>query len=291
MITNYLSNSIVKGGQAPVFGTPSDYGLEYEDVSFAASDGVTLRGWLITGGTNKIIIQSHYGVQSSRSGYTPEGKGRPRMWTEDIPFMKHVKYLVDEGYSVLVYDFRNHGDSDAGTSGWVTWGPEESKDVRAAVDFVSNHPVYKDSDIGLLSICMGAASSTYAFGQDGGLADNDRIKAMVAIQPLRYTDFIKALRLDNFIGRRVTKRNNERTGIDMDAVSFMPDVASINVSTLLVQNSNDEYLNRQSIEEYYDALQVDKEMKWLDLGTKRAAAYDYLTRHPDDILSFFRKHM
>jgi pimeloyl-ACP methyl ester carboxylesterase len=291
MIINYLSNSIVKGGQAPVFGSPGDYDLEYEDVTFQASDGVTLSGWLIEGSTQKIVIQSHFGVQCSRSGYTPEGKGRPRMWQTDIPFMKHVKYLVDRGYSVLTYDFRNHGDSGTGTCEWVTWGPEEHKDVLAAVDFVSNHPTYRDSRIGLLSICMGAASSTYAFGVADGLASYDNIKAMIAIQPLRYPDFVSALRLDNFIGRRVTKRNNERTNIDLNAVSFMPDVPAINVPTLLVQNSNDEYLNRQSIDEYYDALQVEKEMMWLDLGTKRAAGYDYLTKNPEKILSFFEKHL
>ena len=268
MIINYLSNSIVKGGQAPVYDTPKDYGLDYEDVTFEASDGVKLSGWLVKGGTEKIIIQSHFGVQSSRSGYTPEGKGRPRMWQTTIPFLKHVKYLVDQGYSVFLYDFRNHGNSGTGSCEWVTWGPDEHKDVLAAVDCVSNHPDYKESNIGLLSICMGAASSTYAFGKENGLGQNEKIKAMVAIQPLRYPDFIKALGLDNFIGRWVTNRNNERTNMDLNEVSFMPDVPSINVPTLLVQNSNDEYLNRQSIEEYYDALTVEKEMMWLDLGTK-----------------------
>ena len=117
MVINYLSNSIVKGGQAPVFGTPGDFGLECENVTFQASDGVNLSGWLIKGATERIIVQSHYGVQASRSGYTPVGKGRPRMWSEDILFMKHVKYLVDNGYSVLAYDFRNHGASEPGTCG------------------------------------------------------------------------------------------------------------------------------------------------------------------------------
>ena len=291
MIMNYLSNSIVKGGQAPVYNTPKEFGLDYEDVTFKASDGVTLSGWLINGGTEKIIIQSHFGVQSSRAGYTPEGKGRPRMWKTTIPFLKHAKYLVDQGYSMLMYDFRNHGNSGTGTCPWVTWGPEEHKDVLAAVDYVSNHIDYKDSRIGLLSICMGAASSTYAFGKENGLRDYENIKAMIAIQPLRYPDFIKALGLDNFVGRRVTKRNNERTNMDLNEVSFMSDVKSITVPTLLVQNSNDEYLNRQSIEEYYDALEVEKEMMWLDLGNKRAAGYDYLTKNPEKILNFFDKHV
>lgn len=291
MIVNYLSNAIVKGGVSPVFENPESYGLEYENVSFRASDGVKLSGWLVKGGSDKIIVQSHYGVQSSRSGYTPEGKGMGKMWKEDISFLKHVKYLADKGYSVLMYDFRNHGESDQGSCPWVTWGPEERKDVIAAVQYVSEHPTYKDAKIGLLSICMGAASSTYAFGEEEGLKGYTNIKAMVAIQPLMYPDFIKALGLDNFIGKRVTRLNNKRTGIDMNEVSFMPFVEDITVPTLLVQNSNDEYLNKASIDAYYDALNVKKEMIWQDLGKKRASGYDYLTKHPEKLFHWFDQNM
>lgn len=291
MLIDYLSNSIVQGGKAPVFGTPADVGLDHDDVEFEASDGVILRGWLIHGGADKIVVQSHFGVQCSRSGYTPEGKRRPLMWGLRIPFLRHMRWLVDAGYSVLAYDFRNHGASDVGTCEWVTWGPEERKDVLAAVDYIGAHPVHSTSSIGLLSICMGAASSTYAFGEPGGLATNDRIRAMIAVQPLRYADFLAALHLDNFVGRRVTRRNNERTNMDLEAVSFMDDVAAINVPTLLVQNANDEYLDRRSIEEFYDALRVEKEMMWLDLGTKRAAGYHHLTQHPEQILSFFDRYL
>ena len=162
--------------------------------------------------------------------------------------------------------------------------------MLAAVEYVSKHPDYKDSNIGLLSICMGAASSTYAFGKENGLREYENIKAMIAVQPLLYPDFIKALRLDNFIGRRVTKRNNERTGIDLNATSFLPNVTDINVPTLLVQNSNDQYLNRESIEQYFDELQVEKEMMWLDLDKRRAAGYDYLTKNPEQVLTFFDRY-
>ncbi|WP_044204227.1 S9 family peptidase [Flammeovirga sp. OC4] len=285
MLTKLLSNSIVKGRVSPVFDLPSDYGLPYEEVSFNAKDGVKLSGWLIKGDTDKVIIQSHYGVQSSRSGYTPEGKGMMKMWKENISFLKHAKYLHDKGYTILMYDFRNHGDSEEGTTPWVTWGPEERKDVIAAVEFISHHPNYTKAQIGLLSICMGAASSTYAFGD--GLDKYDNIKAMIAIQPLRYTDFIKALGLDNFVGKGVTKLNNKRTGIAMEEVSFMPHVGAITIPTLLIQNKNDEYLNKKSINEYFDALKVEKKMIWLDLEKKRAAGYDYLTKHPEELLFWF----
>ena len=64
MITAFLSDTIVKGGVAPLFDNPREYGLEYEDITFKTADGLTLSGWLVKGGTDMIIIQSHFGVQS-----------------------------------------------------------------------------------------------------------------------------------------------------------------------------------------------------------------------------------
>ena len=165
MLTKYLSDSMIKPGNSPVFNDPADFKLDYEAVTFKASDGVRLSGWLIKGGNDKVIIQSHFGVQSSKAGYTPKGKGMIKMWATDISYLNHAKYLVERGYSILMYDFRNHGESGAGTCPWVTWGPEEHKDVIAAVDYITNRPEYADCNIGLLSICMGAAASTYAYGK------------------------------------------------------------------------------------------------------------------------------
>ncbi|MEL7123608.1 MAG: hypothetical protein AAFO07_29470 [Bacteroidota bacterium] len=68
MISGFLSNTIIKGGVAPLFDNPNNYGLEYEDVNFKSSDGIQLKAWLVKGGTDKIIVQSHFGVQACRAG-------------------------------------------------------------------------------------------------------------------------------------------------------------------------------------------------------------------------------
>lgn len=291
MITGFLSNTIVKGGVAPLFDNPREYGLAYEDVTFKTADGLTLSGWLVKGGTDKIIIQSHFGVQSCRAGFTPEGKGMVKLWKDKIPFLKHVKHLVSKGYSVLMYDFRSHGNSEEARGNWVSWGPLEAQDLLGAVKFVSEHPIYGSAQVGLLSICMGAAATTYAYGS-GELQQYKNIKAMVAIQPMRYLDFVKALGLPGFLQRWVNQENSKRVGFDMPAKSFKNDVQTVSVPTLLVQNDQDEYLNKQSIEEYYASLKVEKEMLWLsDIGTKRAAGYDYLTKNPEKILYWFDRHM
>ena len=54
--------------RSPVLYSPSDYGLEYEDVSFPARDGVPLDGWFIPApGSGKLITANHP-MGFSRSG-------------------------------------------------------------------------------------------------------------------------------------------------------------------------------------------------------------------------------
>ena len=114
MIGNMISNMMVKPGQSPLFDSPDAHGLDYENVEFQAEDGVTLRGWLIRGGSDRVIVQTHFGVQCNRGGWTPKGHGPITPWKKDIQFLRQARYLVGRGYSVLMYDMRGHGESDLG---------------------------------------------------------------------------------------------------------------------------------------------------------------------------------
>ncbi len=292
MFGKMVSDMMIKPGASPVFDTPEAHGLDHEDVEFETRDGVTLRGWLIPGDTDKVVIQSHFGVQCSRAGYTPKGKGLIKMWKTDISFLRQAKALNERGYTVLMYDLRNHGESDAGTMPWISWGPEEAKDVVAAVEFISAHPVYEDASIGLLSVCMGAVSTTYAFGMgDEGLAAFPNLKTMIAVQPLHYKEFVKAFGLPAFLARAGAKTSLERTGIDLNERTFMPDVKHITAPTLVLQNRNDPWTDPELVQTFHDELAVEKELRWLDLSKDRAAAYDYLGTHPAILADWFDAHM
>ena len=107
MFGKIISDMMVKPGKSPVFESPEKYNLEYEDVIFKTSDNISLSGWLIHGGNDKVVIQSHFGVQCSRCGFTQEGKGLMKnvLWTSDIHFLDQVKYLVDAGYTKLARSF------------------------------------------------------------------------------------------------------------------------------------------------------------------------------------------
>jgi alpha-beta hydrolase superfamily lysophospholipase len=290
MLIKYVADSMTKPGKSPVFGNPKDFGLEYEDVTFKASDGVTLSGWLVKGKPDKVIIQTHFGIQCCRSGYTPKGKGLIKVWPKDIEFLRIAKNLVKEGYSVLMYDLRNHGNSGKGTCEWVTGGSEEYKDVIAAVDYVTHHLDYKDSKMGLLSICMGANSTAYAYGIEGGLQEYKNIKALVAVQPIGFSEFLQSMGIPNFLVNRANRYNLKRGGKDLDS-TCLPQVKNINVPTMLVQNQNDPWTNMDWVKQFYDNLAVEKEMFWIDGEKKRLYAYDYFGHSPEKMLEFFDKHL
>ncbi len=292
MLAKIISDMMIRPGNSPVFNSPGDEGLDYKDIEFKTEDGVLLRGWLIPGKMNKVIIQTHFGVQCCRSGYTPKGKGMIKLWRNDISFLRQAKYLNKLGYGILMYDMRNHGDSDAGRIPWVTWGPEEANDVIAAVKHVTEHPELDNPNIGLLSICMGAVASTYAYGMgDNGLKGFDNVKAMIAVQPLHYNEFVKALGIPAFLNKAGCRLSFQRTGIDLQERTFMPDVKEVSVPTLVLQNRNDPWTDLDLVERYYSDLTVDKELQWVDLEKSRGAAYDYLGSSPEFIHDFFGRYM
>ena len=67
-ILQHMADSFVQPLRAPVMHSPAEQGLEYEDVTFAALDGVPLEGWFIpAAGSHRIIIANHP-MTFSRSG-------------------------------------------------------------------------------------------------------------------------------------------------------------------------------------------------------------------------------
>lgn len=282
---------MIKPGKSPVFETPEKYGLEYEDVTFKTSDGVTLSGWLLKGGNEKVIVQSHFGVQCSRCGFTQEGKGMMKnaLWTSNIHFLDQAKYLVENGFSLLMFDMRNHGNSEQ--TDWVSWGLKERKDIVASVKFISEREEFKNASIGLLSICMGQGATTFAFGMEEEMKNFKNLKAMISIQPLTYDYFVKAMGLPNFLINSGNKYNKEKRNIDLTGDAFLPYVKDISVPTMVIQNTNDPMTNMDMVKQYFNDLTVEKEILWLDLEKKRGASYAWLGENSKPILDWYNKYL
>ena len=120
--------------------TPSDLGIAYEEVRFDTDDGVRLAGWFIPAerDTPAAVVVMH--------GFT--GHRLPEL-AAFVPWLRG-------SYNVLQFDFRGHGDSEAGL---VTFGALEQLDVAAAVRFLAERGC---QPIALMGVSMGAAVALVA---------------------------------------------------------------------------------------------------------------------------------
>lgn len=128
----------VSGPARDVFGygfTPFEMGLDAQDVTFEASDGVRLAGWwLDRPGSERVVIVCH-GHRGSKADMLGIGPG---LWRA--------------GESVLMFDFRGNGDSG---DGYQSLAHYEQRDLDAAIDFV--RALRPDARVAVVGFSMGAA--------------------------------------------------------------------------------------------------------------------------------------
>ena len=173
--------------RAPVLHSPSEYGLEYEDVSFPARDGVPLDGWFIPApGSSKLIIANHP-MGFSRSGMPADKQPWHAAWAPsgngfEVDLVPDYKILHDAGYNVVTYDLRNHGLSSAANGGVTTHGFTESRDVVGSLQYARTRPETRDMVIGLFSRCMGGVSTFAAMTRFPEAFDG--VRCLVSPQPV-----------------------------------------------------------------------------------------------------------
>jgi len=78
--------------------TPSDVGMDYEDVYIETTDGVTLHGWFIAGRSSQVLLFFHgnAGNISHR--------------------LDSIRQFQDLGLSVFIIDYRGYGQSEGRTT-------------------------------------------------------------------------------------------------------------------------------------------------------------------------------
>jgi len=117
---------------------PSD--INGRVVQFQSTSGAMIHGWFVPGTPGAGAIVLMHGVRSNR-----------------LSMIGRARFLSQAGYSVLLFDFQAHGES---SGKHITFGGLESKDARAAVQFLrENSPGEK---IGLIGVSMGGAAAILA---------------------------------------------------------------------------------------------------------------------------------
>ncbi len=158
-ISGYVGWNLTHPARQPVDQNPGQMGLTYRDITFTSrEDGLELKGWLIPAGNDRPTVIVAHGYRKNRL-------------QDDVPALPVAAWLAGKGYNVLMFDFRNSGES-AGTMTSV--GQHEVRDLLGAIDFIRQQ---NSQQVILLGYSMGAVTSIMA------AARSPEVAAVIADSP------------------------------------------------------------------------------------------------------------
>ncbi len=118
-----------------IMETPADYGLEYEDVFFEASDGVRLHGWFVPGESDVTLLWFH--------GNAGNIGNRAR----------NIALLHERvGVKIFIFDYRGYGRSEGGVTERGTY-----LDAEAALAYLRSREDVNADRFALFGRSLGAA--------------------------------------------------------------------------------------------------------------------------------------
>jgi len=151
MMANNPASFKVTDKEYKTFDTAPYEVSSYETVEFPSRQtGITLRGWYLEIDRNAPAVVVTHGLRSAKN---------------DAILLTAAGMLAHNGFNVLLYDIRNHGESDK-DNGRVAAGNKEYKDVLGAWDYLVNIKGFSPGRVGLYAISLGAGTSLMAFGQE-----------------------------------------------------------------------------------------------------------------------------
>ena len=296
VVSYLLSRTVIYLDRQPVPKTPKDYGMDFQNIEFKAADGVNIKGWLIPAKSNKLIVITHVGGLT-KYGSTKQFSSFSKLYNEEVEFLKVARHLHNEGHGVLMFDFRNHGESDPSPNGGKAGiGLEEWQDVAAAMNYIQGNEDLKDKEVGFVSFCMGANSTIIAMSKHPD--SFGKVKCLVAVQPISMQVFVRsylrsrmtrfgAMLLFPLIKLFVNLQSKYRLQ-DMSPSKFVRD---LKVPTLYVQTRNDPWTEPSDIRGFYENTPTEKEFFWIEGKTHRFQGYQYFGEHPEKMLEWLKRWM
>ena len=297
MITNFLMGKVAKViaqvPRTPILRRPDEYGMEYEDVSFPASDGVNLEGWYIPAKnpSTKIVICNHFSP-GNRYGYAGHIKPWKNAGGFEVNFLPKYKALHEAGYNILAYDLRNHGFSAPAQNGGYNPKLFEYKDVLGSLEYVKNRFDTNSMDIYLHSMCLGANATLVAMNKHPEAFEE--IKAMMLIQPISGESLIRRLSKNMWLGEKGYKtfeqKYREIWGYRIEDSSPINDAVAVTVPTLVTQVKDDSFTFSDDVQQIFDAIPAEqKTLYWIEGTKQRFKGYTYHTEHPAQMVDWYNK--
>ena len=289
----FFARYLIRPPREAVWATPDEIGLPYETVQFPAEDGIRLAGWFIPAPADSTrqgaaIVLVH-GWPWNRLGTAAVDMFAKLSGNLALDFLRLAHALHLDGYHVLMFDLRNHGESAAAPP--VTFGWQEANDVLGAVGYLNGRSEVDSGRIGVVGFSMGANALLHALPQTG------LIQAGVAVQPTsaavfaaRYaTDLLGPLgKLVLPVTEMIYKANG---GPAFNALQPAFAVAGAGKTPVLfIQGTGDRWGSPEDVAEMAQATLGASGPLLIDTF-HRFAGYQYAIDNPLVLSAFFEQHL
>jgi len=287
----FSARLIIMPGRAHVWSTPKSVGLDYEDITFEAQDGVKLVGWFMPAaerhGERAPVVISVHGWPWCRMGTQANSLLNDLPGSRPVHLLPFFKQLHDEGYSVLAADHRNFGDSPH--AGVITGGWLESYDLLGALDFLENRADVDMARVGVVGFSQGGTTLIFAGAQ------TDRIKAGIAVQPTSANVFAVhyARALAGPLAPIITSLSqlfySLAGGPSLSSIQPALAAAGVRFPLLFVQGTGDRWGTVADVEHMASMAPLSTAI--YPETSHRFEGYTWVLDNPDVTMKFFRTHL
>lgn len=292
-IAAILTRRMIAPPRSRLWASPGDLGLGYEDVQFPAQDGVRVAGWFIPAADSSrrkgaTIVLVH-GWLWNRLGTLSDDLFADLVGSRPVDLLRLAYALHRDGYHVLMYDVRNHGESAAAPP--VAFGQEEAKDLLGALAYLNGRSDVDPARIGAIGFSMGANSLLYALPQ------TSHIKAAIAVQPTTIAPFNQRFAhhllgpLARLVLPVVELMYQAAGGLYWRA--YQPSFAAAGageVPLLFIQGNGDRWGDVEDVARMAEVAPNARGPLFVD-ATDRFDGYRYLIDHPMVAFSFFEQEL
>lgn len=225
--------------------------------------------------------------------------------------MRPLRTFIFPDYNSFIFDFRAHGAHVRGGE-CCSFGVDEVKDVKAAVDFVRTHPALKNKPIIAYGISMGAAAAIEAQSRynntlfDVMIIDSpfDSMENVIlrGLNNFKYTilgcDILKPCRtliqkalyspaMDKILKSILRLIGMDATPVQtcLKPVSPIESIKHVTVPCLIIGCSKDETIPVGAFEKVYENAATDKKELWIVDGDMHV---DTFSHRPEEYIQKVR---
>jgi pimeloyl-ACP methyl ester carboxylesterase len=287
-----FAKRLVNPPRLPLWATPGDLGLDYDEIQFPAQDGVRISGWFIPAanelrkGATIVLI---HGWPWNRLGEVADDLFSEITGEQPVDLLRLGFALHQDGYNVLMYDMRNHGESAAAPP--VAFGQEEAKDLLGALAYLNARADVAPNRIGVIGFSMGANSLLYALPQ------TNQIQAGIAVQPATVSVYSQKYGRDLLgpISTAVLPLSEFMFQVagGMYFSAYRPSFAAAgagNTPVLFVQGNNDPWGDAEDVAQIAAAAPNARGPLFVE-ATDHFDGYQYLIDNPKIATAFFEQEL